>query len=360
MSEQPLRVYPDTNMEQWLRSIIRAAPTGIGVVSNRVIMQVNEKICQMTGYDAGELIGKSARMLYPEQADYEFVGQEKYQQIHESGTGTVETRWRCKSGRIIDVLLSSTPMDPGNLEKGVTFTALDITERKEAERKVLIYQQRLQKLVSQLTISEEQERKRIATELHDLIGQPLALTKMQVDAALAKERDSAHAAFLREIQRSLESLLKQTQWLTHDLGSASLCEFGLEVAVREWLLQEIEKKHPISVNVESTRIKRSLDDTTKTLLFRAVRELAVNVVKHAQAKRLDIAIKRKNEQLRISVSDDGVGFDPASALTSTQEGGYGLFSIKERISHMGGTVDIQSQPGNGTRVVLQLPCNSES
>ena len=155
MSDQSFEPCTDTEMEQWLRSIIRAAPTGIGVVKNRVLFQVNEKICEMTGYTSDELTGQIARMLYPTQEDFDYVGHEKYRQIHQKGTGTVESKWLCKDGRIIDVLLSSTPLDPDNLSKGVTFTALDISERKKAERRVLFYQKRLQQLVSQLTISEE-------------------------------------------------------------------------------------------------------------------------------------------------------------------------------------------------------------
>jgi len=116
-----------------LNSIFRAAPTGIGVVKDRILIEINQKICEITGYKEEELIGKSSKILYPTQEEFDFVGKEKYEQIKLKGTGTVETRWKCKDGKIIDVLLSSTPLDINNLEKGVTFTALNITERKNAE-----------------------------------------------------------------------------------------------------------------------------------------------------------------------------------------------------------------------------------
>jgi len=119
--------------ENMLSSIFRAAPTGIGVVSNRVLTLVNSRICEMTGWTQEELIGKNSRILYPTDADFEYVGKEKYRQIAEQGTGTVETRWQCKDGRIINVLLSSTPINPLDQAAGVTFTALDITGRKRAE-----------------------------------------------------------------------------------------------------------------------------------------------------------------------------------------------------------------------------------
>lgn len=119
--------------EASLRSIFRAAPTGIGVVIDRVIIQANEKLCEMLGYSCNELLGKNARMLYSTDEDFEYVGREKYAQIRERGTGTVETRWLRKDGKFIDVLLSSTPIDPDDLSMGVTFTALDITRRKRSE-----------------------------------------------------------------------------------------------------------------------------------------------------------------------------------------------------------------------------------
>ena len=119
--------------EDWLQSILRVAPTGIGVVRDRILLEVNPHLCEMTGYKKEDLIGKSARILYATQEDFEYVGREKYRQIAKRGSGTVETRFQRKDGSIINVLLASTPMNPSDLSKGVTFTALDITERKKAE-----------------------------------------------------------------------------------------------------------------------------------------------------------------------------------------------------------------------------------
>jgi two-component system, cell cycle sensor histidine kinase and response regulator CckA len=116
-----------------LKSIFRAAPVGIGVVSDRVIIEANDRLCAMTGYKREELIGKNARMLYPDDETFNIVGSEKYRQIAETGTGVVETCWLTKNRNTIHVLLSSTPFDPGNLSLGVTFTALDISNRKLAE-----------------------------------------------------------------------------------------------------------------------------------------------------------------------------------------------------------------------------------
>ena len=119
--------------EAHMRSVFRCAPTGIGVVVNRVFKQVNEKLCAMTGYGEKELIGQDSRMVYPSRAVYERVGREKYDQIEKFGTGLVDTQFRCKDGSIIDVMLSSTPIDANHAETGVTFTALDITAIKKTD-----------------------------------------------------------------------------------------------------------------------------------------------------------------------------------------------------------------------------------
>ncbi len=119
--------------EASLASIFRAAPVGIGVVTDRVITRVNDTLCGMTGYTREELLGKNARILYPTEEDYAYVGREKYRQIRKTGSGTLETRWMRKDGSVRDILLSSTPMDPAHPAADVTFTALDITEKLETQ-----------------------------------------------------------------------------------------------------------------------------------------------------------------------------------------------------------------------------------
>jgi|GEM_PF-717155 len=137
------------NREQ-LDSIFRASPVGIGIVSfpDRIILKVNDRFCTILGYSNKELVGKSARVVYPTDEYFEYVGKRKYELIKEHDIGTVETRMKCKDGRIIDVLLSSSPIDRNNLSLGVTFTVLDITERKQAEEKI-------QKLASVVKYSSE-------------------------------------------------------------------------------------------------------------------------------------------------------------------------------------------------------------
>ncbi|MCG8039070.1 MAG: PAS domain S-box protein [Candidatus Thiodiazotropha taylori] len=130
--------------EQRLASIFRAAPIGIGLVIDRVFHEVNDTFCSMTGYSRKELLGENSRLVYPDEAEYERVGREKYAQIQTTSSGSIETQFLCKDGRLIDVFLSSTLVDKDNPTAGATFTALDITERKQSEQALKESESRLQ------------------------------------------------------------------------------------------------------------------------------------------------------------------------------------------------------------------------
>lgn len=163
--------------DRLLESIYRTVPTGIGIVQDRVLTDVNDYILEMTGYRREELLGQSSRVLYPTDEEFEFVGREKYRQIAAGGTGTVETRWLCKDGTIRNVMLSSTPLDAGDWSAGVTFTVLDITDRRRAEEQLrrrsrLFHAVMAVALVLQLAaiawlISNILARRRAARELHE-------------------------------------------------------------------------------------------------------------------------------------------------------------------------------------------------
>ncbi len=140
-----------TQSEATLASIFSAAPMGIGLVADRIVKQVNNRMCSMVGYSSDELIGKSARILYPSDEEFKSVGEQKYGQIRKLGTGTVETHWRRKDGELIDILLSSTPLDPSDLSAGVTFTALEITKRKQAEKALREGEERYRRLTEAIT-----------------------------------------------------------------------------------------------------------------------------------------------------------------------------------------------------------------
>jgi len=129
-SERALR-----ESEASMRSLFRAAPIGIGIVINRIFQTVNDSMCRMVGYTKEELIGKSARIVYPNDKEFQRVGEIKYKDIKKAGIGIIETKFKHKNGTILDIFLSSSPIDPRDLSTGVIFTARDITERKQSEQR---------------------------------------------------------------------------------------------------------------------------------------------------------------------------------------------------------------------------------
>ena len=193
--------------EAELSSIFRAAPVGIGLTVDRIFAQVNQKMCEMVGYRSDELLGQSARMLYLSDQDFEYVGTEKYRQIRESGTGTVETRWRCKDGHIIDVLLSSAALDSDDFAKGVTFTALDITERKKSEQALLEKNVALKEVLSQISTEKDALKEQIATNLDEAVMPTLQRIRENIEPSQTRLLDQLEHE-LRDVSAPFLETLK--------------------------------------------------------------------------------------------------------------------------------------------------------
>ncbi len=235
------------------------------------------------------------------------------------------------------------------------------TERKRAEERLIDYQSQLKSLASQLTLAEEHERHRIATELHDQIGQLLIISKLNLDTVRNSGSAADIAKALNEADRNIEQIIQNLRSLTFELSSPLLYELGLEKAVAEWLTEKIRKKHRINTEFEDDGQHKPLDDDIRTLLFRDVRELLTNVVKHAQAKWVKVSIRKVESRIHISVKDDGWGFDPEKiAATAIKTGKFGFFSIRERLKQLGGSIEIESAPGYGTRIMLCAPLKQET
>jgi signal transduction histidine kinase len=177
-----------------------------------------------------------------------------------------------------------------------------------------------------------------------------------LDTARDSESSADLAKALNEATKEIEQLIQEVRSLTFELSSPILYELGFETAVADWLNERIRKKHGIATEFEDDRQPKALDDDTRAVLFRDVRELLTNVVKHAQAKSVKVSIRKVGSRIHVSVEDDGCGFDPAEiAATATKVGGFGLFSIRERLKQLEGNIEIQSAPGRGTRVTLTVP-----
>ncbi|MGB5764946.1 MAG: PAS domain-containing protein [Sedimenticolaceae bacterium] len=233
----------------------------------------------------------------------------------------------------------------------------DISERKQLDQRLQEYQQRLKSLAGQLTLAEERERRRIAADLHDDVGQLLALTRLQLAAARkGLPAEEPLAAQLEDISQSLLRAIRETRHLIFELSSPALDELGLGAAIADWSEEQASGRHGLDVEVFDHTRPLILDTDQRAIMFRNARELITNVIKHAQASALTIWLEQEDGELVVIIQDDGVGFDPATTLNRVDgEKGFGLFSIHERMTDLGGRLVLVSQPGGGCRASLHLP-----
>jgi PAS domain S-box-containing protein len=362
--------------EAELQSIFRAAPVGIGVVADRVLTQVNDRFCEITGFSREEVLGQPSRMIYPNDEEFEWVGKEKYRQIKERGTGTVETRFLRKDGEIIDVLLSSTPLDVDDLSLGVTFTALDITDRKRGEEELVTAKEtaesaNLAKSEFLANMSHE-----IRTPLNGVLGmlqlletEPLSRDQLEYsDSALSSGR-----SLLRVINDILDlsriesgkMQIREEEFQVAGIISSIQGAFINEVAAKGiGVNYHVDSAIPPAIKGDSGRLRQ--------ILF----NLVGNAIKFTEQGEVKVRVypaefDKDSDQLGLcfEVSDTGLGieadqlesiFEPFTQVdgSSTRKyggTGLGLSIVKRLVELLGGSIRIESKPGEGTTVGFRIP-----
>ena len=232
----------------------------------------------------------------------------------------------------------------------------EVEERKKYEKELLGYQQRLRHLSSELLQTEERERRRIAIGIHDHIGQTLAVTKIQLGALQAEYDYRDLKKKVEDIRELISQTIRYTRTLTFELSPPVLYELGLQAAL-EWLAEIVRKQSGLAVEVAFDGSDRKLDAERRVILFRTCRELLLNVVKHAGAKRVQVSMRGEGDVIMIKISDDGTGFDPVllQAGYDPFESGFGLFSIREQLRQYGGTFEVDSDSARGSAVTIVMP-----
>ncbi|MCJ7500231.1 transporter substrate-binding domain-containing protein, partial [bacterium] len=313
------------------------------------------------GWDVEEAVGQEFRTL----TDIKYLGVERdgvLETVSGVGSWRGDIRQTRQDGNFIYVQASVSLVkgDDGD-PIGLLGVCRDITEAKEIEEKLREYQGRLRHLSSQLTIAEEKERSRLAADLHDHVGQSLTFSRLQLARVRKDLPDDKVAAAIEEVSQSLLATIQDTRDLIFDLSSPLLKEVGLEAAINDWIEEQVSKKHGIDTELLVDKPLKLLEDDLKAILFRNVRELLTNVIKHAQADRVVVSIKTSEGDLKIAVDDDGIGFDPSRLSNpGPSEAGFGLFSIQERMGDFGGSLEITSGAGKGCRATLTVPMKTLS
>jgi signal transduction histidine kinase len=227
--------------------------------------------------------------------------------------------------------------------------------RKRMVAQLLADRERLRSLASELAMAEERERRRIAAGIHDSIAQNLALARMRLESLRKKLAGSADAAELDGLIELTDQSIEQAGALTFELAPPVLFQLGLLAAARR-LVEQVAGTHALELAFRHESWREPLNEDLRSLLFRALRELLMNVVRHARAGKARVLLKQTESEVRLCVDDDGIGFDPSRrGFAGSGTGGFGLLSLDERIGYLGGRMDIRSEPGRGTTVTLVIP-----
>lgn len=347
--------------EQKFRTLFESSHDALLMIDENGIFDCNRKALEMYGLSSKEdTIGRSPGEFSPAwQPDgrNSIEGAiENYQAALEKGSCFFE--WiHCRqdgTNIITEVLLNRLELDG---KKVIQALIWDIGERKRAEERIRRYQESLRTLALDLSLVQERERRRIAIDLHDHIGQNLAFSKMKLGALRESVRGTSLYDPLEEVYALVVQTIEDTRSLVFELSPPVLYELGLEAGV-EWLVERIQSEYGISVECEHDRVTKPLDEEMRIVLFQIVRELLLNVAKHAQAGKVKVTILRERGQIRLAVEDNGIGFNPSSVgMAKGEKTGFGLFSIRERMNYLGGEIWIDSAAKLGTRVMLQVPLN---
>lgn len=332
------------------------------------IREVNPSLCRLLGYDRDELLAVKLGDLVqitPEKIR-ENVDRIMQNKSHQIG----ERSYRKKDGTRLDIEVNASLVETGG-QQLIMANLRDITERKRVEAELRHHRLHLEEMVVERTAQlralatelakvEERERRAIAQDLHDDLGQIIAAVKIKLTSIAMQDRYHGHTELIgqvKDIASMVDQANRAVRSFSTQLSPPVLSQFGL-VSALEWLADEMQRSNNLNVHIYDESKSLQLDGTLSSSLFRSVRELLINVAKHAQVDVAEVSLFANDGKLVITVVDAGIGFDMKRNLTPTADGGYGLFSIRERLSSIGGEMQIDSQPGHGTVVIVTLPLDS--
>ena len=322
------------------------------------VMNWNRGAETMLGYSKEEALGKHISFIYPEE-DHEYLEHQVLGPVKAIGTHQVEVRRLTKSGALRVAQLSLTLLkDDTGSPIGIIGYSMDITDRKRGEEALLNSRNQLAALAIRLESVREEERTRIALEVHDVLGQ--ALTGLKLDVVWIHKRitesneSAGHAAVLARLDSArelLDSTIQSVRDIATTLRPGVLDEIGLEAAV-EWQAQEFQHRTGVACATTIRPRNMALSPEQSTALFRILQEILTNVARHAQATNVDIRLEQFGEHVSLQVRDDGRG------ITGVEQSGpkaFGLLGMRLRAQQQGGSFDIHGAPGTGTTVTVNIP-----
>jgi PAS domain S-box-containing protein len=325
-------------------------------------LKVPPTLCELLGYAEGELLGRRFHeVTHSEDVDVDWS--QCLRLIRgEIKSFDLEKRYIRKDGGIIWAYINCSVVTDTQ-DKPVHFLTYirDITNRKLNEEKLREYQESLRQLANELNTTEERERKRFAADLHDHIGQSLVLAKLELGrlGELTNPFDGNVRSVIERLDDTIDQAIHETRSLTQDLSPQVLYTFGFDAGL-QWLAENMQDRYDLICHIEGGKQPSPLSGDAAVVAFQTVRELLINVVKHAGVKEAHVYVTQGENAAVIHVEDEGKGFVPEElALPRSHGGGFGLFSIRERLAVLGGSLAIHSSPGKGTsaQVVIPVPAD---
>ncbi|MCL4502525.1 MAG: PAS domain S-box protein [Deltaproteobacteria bacterium] len=338
------------------RSLMDGASDAIVLADSRgKITGVNRQAVELLGYSEAEFMGLNYREIHPTRIVDHVL--ENFKGILTSGRGPLhECLVRRKDGGEIHVDIAHNMVENGG--HGVVQAVFrDITERQKSQEALRDSEQKLRLLASQLLAVQEKERHRLSRELHDELGQALTVLKIHlvaIENKLCREQTDLKDSCER-LQNYIDAVIENVRRLSMDLSPSILEDLGLSSSLK-YLIEEICRNNHMLYSVALDEIDHLFSAEARINIYRIFQESLTNIVRHAEASRIDVEIKRENDRVTFQLKDDGKGFDLKKARSrSLGERGLGLTAMHERALMSDGNLSIRSGKGKGTEITLTLP-----
>ena len=331
--------------------LVENSLTGIVIFRDGRLTFVNRQFAEMLGYGRDELLRTDVlELIHPE--DRDIVAETNRRRLAgEELPAEYEARMLTKTGDIIWVTMRNTLVWHRG-KRSTLGNVQDFTTRKRMEQDLSASKEELRRLSTQLLTAQEEERGRMARELHDGVGQSLTAATFGLENAVRKalqEGTDVPVEEAKQLVPRLQRSLEEVQRVSMALRPSILDDFGLMPTI-QWFCREFEAAYPgICVEQRVVVHEEVVPEDLKTVTYRVFQEAMNNAAKHSGAKRIVVALRRENETLELRVADDGAGFDP-STVDGTKRPGFGLRSMRERTQLSGGSFSLETRPGAGTRV----------
>lgn len=329
------------------------APVGyLTLDRNGCIQEINLSGAAMLGCERGKVIGKP--LILWVWADLHSAFHQHLSRVFQTGERVVdELMLRCDSGPSHHISMVSIAITDGHEAGQACRTALvDITPLKKKEAELTQSRQQLRNLSAHFDRVREDERRRMAREIHDELGQKLTTLRFEV-AMLGADLDPPQPALSHtaaSLLRHIDDTIESVRAIASDLRPAVL-DLGLAAAI-EWQAQEFHRRTGIACDLDISDEEIPLDNERATAVFRIVQESLTNIVRHANASKIQLSLDKSGDSLQIQITDNGIGMS-AEALKKSRS--FGIAGMRERVRLLGGEMNISGSPGRGTKLKIAIP-----